>query len=57
MPAKVHGIDVVFFDVGGTLGIASVDGLTPFPGTAELLRDLHEVVGVRIGSSRPSAIN
>jgi FMN phosphatase YigB (HAD superfamily) len=49
MPARVHGIEVVFFDIGGTLGIAGVEGLTPFPGSAELLRDLRDVIGLRIG--------
>ena len=49
MPAKVHGIDVVFFDIGGTLGLAGEHGLTPFPGSVDLLRDLRDVVGLRIG--------
>jgi FMN phosphatase YigB (HAD superfamily) len=49
MPHRVHGIDIVFFDIGGTLGLAGADGLTPFPDSAELLRDLRDVVGLRVG--------
>ena len=49
MPSKMRGIDVVFFDIGGTLAAASADGLTPFPGSVDLLRDLRDVVGLRIG--------
>jgi FMN phosphatase YigB (HAD superfamily) len=45
----VAAIDIVFFDIGGTLGTASGNTLTPLPGSAQLLRDLRQLVGVRIG--------
>jgi FMN phosphatase YigB (HAD superfamily) len=49
MTHKVRGIDIFLFDIGGTLGLAGANGLTPFPGSAELLRDLRDIVGLRVG--------
>jgi hypothetical protein len=45
----VGAVDIVFFDIGGTLGTATRTGLAPFPSSVTLLRQLHEVVGLRIG--------
>lgn len=45
----VAAIDIVFFDIGDTLAKSSGNTLTPLPGSAQLLRDLRQLVGVRIG--------
>jgi FMN phosphatase YigB (HAD superfamily) len=42
-------VEIVFFDIGGTLGTAAANGLTPFPSSARLLKQLRDVVGLRIG--------
>jgi FMN phosphatase YigB (HAD superfamily) len=45
----VAAVDIVFFDIGGTLGTATQNGLAPFPSSARLLKQLRDVVGLRIG--------
>jgi FMN phosphatase YigB (HAD superfamily) len=44
-------IDVVFFDIGGTLGERNPETgkLVPFPSSSGLLQTMREVVGLRIG--------
>jgi len=42
-------IEVVFFDIGGTLGKPVGTTLDPFPSSAPMLKRLRDVVGLRIG--------
>lgn len=44
-------VEFIFFDIGGTLGErdAANNALIPFPSSATLLKDLRQLVGVRIG--------
>ena len=47
----MHEIDVVFFDIGGTLGKldASTGKLIPFPNSAEVLQTVRDLMGLRVG--------
>ena len=49
--ASNRDIDVVFFDIGGTLGERdpTTGRFLPFPSSAGLLQAIREVVGLRIG--------
>ena len=42
-------VDIVFFDIGGTLGTVAGNTLTPLPGSARLLKAVKNEVGLRIG--------
>ena len=46
----VGPIEVVFFDIGGTLGERTVTGgFTAFPSRGPLLSELRVTIGIRIG--------
>jgi FMN phosphatase YigB (HAD superfamily) len=46
----VNPIEVVFFDIGGTLGERNLTGdFTAFPNSRKLLSVLHDTIGLRIG--------